>query len=274
MKKTLLALAAVAAMGVASAQVTLGGSIAVGVQNTVAASAAKFDLTDADINLSAKEDLGGGMTVKAGTSISNEAMRGNGTTANNTSLVLDGGFGTLEYKNVLSGAAKLSIGSGYAEDDVSDLMGGYTTPNIFSYTLPAIAGVRVGFEYAADDAAALQAGGAANVFGTAEVGPLSVYAENGGASEVWDVRVGMAVGAAQVGVRTTKEKMSELAVTMPAGPMTLGLHYATKDNGDKATGVNASYALSKQTSVQVGYVTGKGNGFDGNNYRVQLKKAF
>ena len=274
MKKTLLALAAVAAMGVASAQVTLGGSIAVGVQNTVAASAAKFDLTDADITLSAKEDLGGGMTVKAGTSISNEAMRGNGTTANNTSLVLDGGFGTLEYKNVLSGAAKLSIGSGYAEDDVSDLMGGYTTPNIFSYTLPAIAGVRVGFEYAADDAAALQAGGAANVFGTAEVGPLSLYAENGGASEVWDVRVGMAVGAAQVGVRTTKEKMSELAVTMPAGAMTFGVHYATKDNGDKATGVNASYALSKQTSVQVGYVTGKGNGFDGNNYRVQLKKAF
>jgi len=273
MKKTLLALAAVAAMGVASAQVTLGGSIAVAVQNTVAASAAKFDLADADINVSAKEDLGGGMTVSAGTSISNEAMRGNGTTANNTKLVLDGGFGTLEYKNELSGSAKLSAGVS-VEDDMSDLMGGYVTQNAFSYTLPAIAGVRVGFEYAADDAAALKAGGAANVFGTAEVGPLSVYAENGGASEVWDVRVGMQAGPATVGVRTTKEKTSELAVTIPAGAMTFGMHYATKDNGDKATGVNAAYALSKQTSVQVGYVTGKGNGFDGNNYRVQLKKAF
>lgn len=274
MKKTLLALAAVAAMGTASAQVTLGGSIAVGVQNTVAASAAKFDLTDADINLSAKEDLGGGMTVKAATSISNEAMRGNGTTANNTSLVLDGGFGTLEYKNVLSGTAKLSIGSGYAEDDVSDLMGGYTTPNIFSYTLPAIAGVRVGVEYAGDDATALELKGTPNVFGTAQLGDVTVYAENGGAGKVWDVRVGMAMGPAQVGLRTTKEKMSEVAVTMPAGAMTFGVHYATKDNGDKATGVNATYAMSKQTSLQVGYVTGKGNGFDGNNYRVQLKKAF
>lgn len=273
MKKTLLALAAVTAMGVASAQVTLSGSVAVAVQNTVAASAAKFDLADADINLSAKEDLGGGMTVKAATSISNEAMRGNGTTANNTSLVLDGGFGTVAYNNLLSGKAKMSAGVS-AEDDMSDLMGGYSTVNVFSYTLPAIAGVRVGVEYAGDDAAALELKGTPNVFGTAQLGDVTVYAENGGAGKVWDVRVGMAAGPATVGLRTTKEKFSEVAVTVPAGAMTFGVHYATKDNGDKATGVNATYAMSKQTSLQVGYVTGKGNGFDGNNYRVQLKKAF
>ena len=273
MKKTLLALAAMAAVSVASAQVTVGGSVAVAVQNTVAASANKLDLSDADINVSAKEDLGNGMSVTVSTSISNEALRGGGVTVNNTAMVLDGGFGTLEYKNILSGSAKLSAGVS-VEDDMSDFMGGYTTPNIFSYTLPAIAGVRVGIEYAADDAAALELSGTPNVFATAEVGPVTVYAENGGDSKVWDVRASASVGPATVGVRTTKEKMSEVAVTMPAGAMTFGVHYATKDNGDKATGVNAAYALSKQTSVQVGYVTGKGNGFDGSNYRVQLKKAF
>ena len=273
MKKTLLALAAVAAMGVASAQVTVSGSIAAGVQNTVADTKAKFHLTDADINFSAKEDLGGGMTAKASTSISNEKLRGNGTEANNTKLVLDGGFGTLEYVNKLSGKAKLSAGVS-VEDDMSDLMGGYSTKNAFSYTLPAIAGVRVGVEWSADDAADMEVKGTPNLYGSAEVGPVTVYAENGGEDKVWDVRLGMDLGPATVGVRTTKEKFSEVAVTMPAGAMTLGVHYATKDNGDKATGINAAYALSKQTSVQVGYVTGKGNGFDGNNYRVQLKKAF
>ena len=116
MKKTLLALAAVAAMGDASAQVTVSGSIAAGVQNTVADTKAKFHLTDADINFSAKEDLGGGMTAKASTSISNEKLRGNGTEANNTKLVLDGGFGTLEYVNKLSGKAKLSAGVSVEDD--------------------------------------------------------------------------------------------------------------------------------------------------------------
>jgi len=133
MKKTLLALAAVAAMGVASAQVTVSGSIAAGVQNTVADTKAKFHLTDADINFSAKEDLGGGMTAKASTSISNEKLRGNGTEANNTKLVLDGGFGTLEYVNKLSGKAKLSAGVS-VEDDMSDLMAA-TAPRTLSVTL-------------------------------------------------------------------------------------------------------------------------------------------
>ncbi|MGA1060213.1 MAG: porin, partial [Burkholderiaceae bacterium] len=72
MKKTLIALAALGVVGAASAQVTISGAMAVGIQNTTAASAAKFHLTDGDINFSAKEDLGGGLTVDASTSISTE----------------------------------------------------------------------------------------------------------------------------------------------------------------------------------------------------------
>lgn len=273
MKKLLLAMAAVGVTTTAAAELAVGGSIAVGVQNTTTAEKAKLDLSDADINFAAKEDLGGGMSVAAGTSISNEGLRGGNVTVNNTSLTLDGGFGTLDYRNVLSGSAKLSAGVS-VEDDMSDLMGGYSTVNVASYTLPAIAGVRVGIEYAADDAAALEISGTPNVVGTLTAGGVTLYGETGGASKEWDVRASADVAGATVAVRTTKVKMTELAVSAPVGPLTVGWHYAKKENGDKANGLAASYALSKSTSVVAGYVTGNGNGFDGNNYRVQLKTTF
>ena len=149
MKKTLIAMAAVAVAGVASAQVSITGAVAFSLQNTVAAGDTVLDLSDADINFSASEDLGGGMKVSAATSISNEALRGNGTTANNTSISISGGFGTLAYANVLSGQSKLSAGASL-EDDMSDAMGGYTTVNVLDYTLPAfIPNASVTLEWAA-----------------------------------------------------------------------------------------------------------------------------
>lgn len=64
MKKTLVALAALAATG-AFAQVTLSGSAAFGyVQTTTAgADAGGFGFDDSTVNFDAKEDLGGGMTA-------------------------------------------------------------------------------------------------------------------------------------------------------------------------------------------------------------------
>ncbi|MEK9896683.1 MAG: porin, partial [Burkholderiaceae bacterium] len=84
MKKTLIALAALGVVGAASAQITITGQVGFGVQNVMGTPAAKFDLTDGDINFSGSEDLGGGLSISASTSISNEKLRGNSTDANNT----------------------------------------------------------------------------------------------------------------------------------------------------------------------------------------------
>ncbi|MFZ8939026.1 MAG: porin [Burkholderiaceae bacterium] len=283
MKKTLIALAALGVVGAASAQVAISGSIAVGVQTIFGDTAAKFDLSDADINFSAKEDLGGGLTVAAATSITNEALRGGSTNANNTSLSISGGFGALAYANILSGKAKM--GSPSVEDDISDVLGGYTTVNVFSYTTPEIfPGFKGTLEWsAAPQTTALEVSGTPTLIGNYASGPLSVYVDNGGDSNVWDVRVKYDAGIANIGVRADKDKYQELAITVPMGAITYGIYSASFENNTyQATGFNASYAMSKQTSLNFGMVSAPGNksaagaggALGGSNYRLMLKKAF
>jgi predicted porin len=285
MKKTLIALAAVAVSGAAFAQATITGSVAFSVQSTVADSKNRLDLSDADINFAASEDLGGGMKASVSTSISNEKLRGNSTDANNTTIALTGGFGTISYVNVLSGQAKLSAGVS-AEDDMSDLMGGYATVNVLDYTLPSfIPNTSLTLEWAAvDDDGNMELAGEPALIANYAAGPLKVYAEFAtDGSAAWDIRPSYDLGVAKVALRATKSKKTEVAVTAPVGAITLGLHYAKADAvGAKGTGISAVYALSKRTSANFSYVSGdfaggttKDNGLtNGKNYRMQLKHTF
>jgi predicted porin len=281
MKKTLIALAAVAVSGAAFAQATITGSIAFSVQSTVADSKNRLDLSDADINFAASEDLGGGMKASVSTSISNENLRGNETTANNTTIALSGGFGTISYVNVLSGQAKLSAGVS-AEDDMSDLMGGYATVNVLDYTLPSfIPNTSLTLEWAAVDDTNMELAGEPALIANYAAGPLKVYAEFAtDGSAAWDIRPSYDLGVAKVALRATKSKKTEVAVTAPVGAITLGLHYAKADAvAAKGTGVSAVYALSKRTSANFSYVSGDfaggtGKGTNGKNYRMQLKHTF
>jgi len=280
MKKTLIALATLGVVGAASAQVSISGAVAFAVQNTMDDTSAEFDLSDGDINFSAKEDLGGGMSISASTSISNEGMRGNSTTANNTTIGISGGFGSIAYVNVLSGAAKM--GSPSVEDDMSDVLGGYSTVNVFSYTTPELfSGFKGTLEWAANDADRMKVSGTPTFIGRYNAGPLGVYIDNGGESKVWDVRVNYDAGVAKVGVRVDKAKYQEFVATIPMGAMTYAVYAGSfENNARQASGFSATYALSKQTSLSFGYLSAKasasgingGNG--GNNYRLQLKKAF
>jgi predicted porin len=289
MKKTLIAMAAVAVAGVASAQVSITGAVAFSLQNTVAAGDTVLDLSDADINFSASEDLGGGMKVSAATSISNEALRGNGTTANNTSIAISGGFGTLAYANVLSGQSKLSAGASL-EDDMSDAMGGYTTVNVLDYTLPAfIPNASVTLEWAAAPQTPNMAftGSSPGVIVNWSAGPMSAYVEFAtSGTSAWDIRPTYDFGVAKVSGRSTSTGKREFAITMPMGAATVGYQYAkAADTGSgKAQAIAATYAMSKRTSVTYSYATGtfdayagKGTGDTarvGTNYRLQLKHAF
>jgi len=282
MKKTLIALAALGVVGAASAQMAISGSIAASVQTVFGSTAAEFDLSDADINFSASEDLGGGLTVAASTSISNESLRGDTTKINNTAISISGGFGALAYKNVLSGAAKM--GGPSVEDDISDVLGGYGTVNVFSYTTPEIfPGFKGTLEWGASDASNMEVSGTPTLIGNYASGPLSVYVDNGGDTTVWDVRVKYDAGIANIGVRADKAKYQELAITVPMGAITYGIYSASFENNTyQATGFSASYAMSKQTSLNFGMVSAPGNksgagrdgALGGSNYRLMLKKAF
>jgi hypothetical protein len=297
MKKTLIALAAVAVSGAAFAQVTLTGAVAIAVQSTAANSDSQVNVSDADLKAAVSEDLGGGMKVGATLRVSTEGMRGgaSGVSVEETTLSISGGFGTLVYANVLSGSAKMSGGIS-AEDDISDNIGGYANVNVVDYTLPSfLPGLAVTFEtvtVASTSAVAadVPVNGDWSLLLDYKTGPLAVHYEapsNDLAS--YDLRVKYDAGFANFGVRATKSKKTEFAVTAPMGAMTVGYHYAKNGGAAHATtntmggnsvwGVSANYALSKRTSIGASYVDGtKGAsaaaGFDTSNYRVQLKHTF
>jgi len=164
MKKTLIAMAAVAVAGVASAQVTITGTIGAGYQSYnsgavtatglfagdtdkvgVAAADAAVNkgiaLTDSSVAFSASEDLGGGMSVSGSFSLSANNARGGNVTKEDTAMSLAGGFGTLTFANTRSSnyagkglvfASSMPVTSFYATVEsrsAIDLLS-YTTPEL------------------------------------------------------------------------------------------------------------------------------------------------
>jgi hypothetical protein len=171
MKKSLIALAALAAVTAASAQstVTISGTYNLGFQKADSG-ATKFDLYDANVTFAGVEDLGGGM--KASFSVntqfggrqditSTQADATTSTTSNsgalgpnqakvdgvfgrNVTLSLSGGFGTVsggrvEGTNTIESAilSGQSLADGF---DKAALTGAKSNFNTISYTTPAING--------------------------------------------------------------------------------------------------------------------------------------
>jgi len=102
MKKTMIALAAVAAVGSASAQVTLGGEFAWGYgnYNTAGVDASGGGIDTSQVAFTANEDLGGGMSIKAKMTL-NLGEYDAGTKADDQSLTLTtpmGALSLLTYK--------------------------------------------------------------------------------------------------------------------------------------------------------------------------------
>jgi hypothetical protein len=283
MKKTLIALATLGVVGAASAQVTISGSAMVALQKgSLTGNTTNFATPDFDINFAANEDLGGGLSVAASTSITTNRGRGSieghvGTSNEAYAMSLSGGFGTIKYSNFLSGSAKMSAGES-VEQDVSDAMGGYKNVLSFAYTSPSMSGFTIGLDWSSVTAATASGGNATHptASGTPNLGvtynmdALTVYWENGAASTN-DFRVTYDAGVAKVMARTKTGGTTEWALTAPVGAVTLGAHYGKNTTGSATAGV-ISYALSKQTTLKMTYLT-KGNS-GGNDWRLGLSKTF
>ena len=103
MKKTLIALAVLAASGASFAQVSVTGKLGFSIQKSaeVAGGSANqgMQMADGDINFAAKEDLGGGMSITAKQAFQ---LRGRDTpvTARDASLTLASGMTILRFINI------------------------------------------------------------------------------------------------------------------------------------------------------------------------------
>ena len=289
MKKTLLALAVVAASGAAFAQsATLSGNFTYGYRADKVAGVSSAGLTTdtAAIKLVATEDLGGGLKASAQVSLGN-MMRDGAGTGEDAFVSLAGGFGTVSMGAVESddGLARARPGPQWGLD--GKVHGANTNIDYISYTSPQLApGLTAGVSYVdrgettgsgfggTTGAASAQPSITANV--TYGAGPIAARFDvtswtRQGAAEVtsnttknrFRVSGNYNLGMAKLGLgysslkRTTGTTAKELVATVAAsfGATDVGLTYETFDNaGVKTKGfsLGATYNLSKRTAVVAG----------------------
>lgn len=266
MKKTLIALAAVAATGAAFAQstVTLGGKLRFAYESAKTTSAgvdtkaSGLRVTDGDFTLTAVEDLGAGLKATMHMAVQS---RGRDTTVSGRDayLKLDGGFGSVSIGSVDLGNGILGLGGAgapvYGVDGT--VIAAAVNADFLKYTTPAlIPGLTLSasiLDQSGNNATAntLGLGSTATtqdgtVLGVNYAsGPLAVaadftsYGENAATGTLWDDRTRIStsydLGVAKLGfgyeTRDTTANVTTkdmvLGVAVPMGAWTFGVNYAT-----------------------------------------------
>jgi predicted porin len=240
MKKTLLALAVLAASGAAFAQsATLSGTYAAGFQSTNAYDAtakalvknAGFGTDTASIALVATEDLGGGLKATAKVTLGG-MMRDGAGTGEDASVSLSGGFGTIMLATVESDDG---LSRAYAGAPVIGLDGKVHTGNsnidVLGYTSPQLApGLTVGYSYVdRGPSLATRTGLAVGTTGAAGNQPSHTFNATYGAGPIsarFDVTSWTRQGDALVTSNTTKNRF-RISGNYDLGMVKLGLGYAS-----------------------------------------------
>jgi len=272
MKKTLIAMAAVAVAGVASAQVTITGKLGVGVRDS-SVGAKEIVTSDSGITVAATEDLGGGMTASATMSTAGMGAHNTNITADGSSLKLSGGFGSIEWlqassaNDMLGVASGLSYGGSHAFNKTADT-GDTNSVGIFQIGLPELVPgltATVRLANGGTNAVPLTNEDAQLRLGY-KVGDLALTFNTGGASKpasdfsaTYTVE-GITVKYAADITRESSDlgKRTGFSASMPVGGLTVAMStesQAAKGSYKKASAneFNVSYALSKRTSVNAAW---------------------
>ena len=269
MKKTLIALAVLAASGASFAQVSITGEYAYG-WNTSNSSAgvekSGLGVDTSFVKFAASEDLGGGLKAAAEMSLDGFA-RGTATGGDNA-LTLTGGFGRIKLANDKGADYLSSVIGGIAGLD-GKVFGARTINDSVAYTSPSFGGLTFGLSHTENGNAAgtapsigLGAGSASNndqrsnsLSVSYAAGPLAATA----ALTSWDNQSTEAaapnnaktrarakgsynfgaftLGAGVVQVQRNKGTTTEsiLAVTAPLGALTLGFDLGSSKRADSGT---------------------------------------
>lgn len=293
MKKTLIAIAAVALAGSAFAQssVTLSGKFGYAYESNKSAGVKTngFGTTDGNVTFAATEDLGGGLKASASMDV---RVRGRGNAdegvkvgGRDATIALSGGFGTVLMGAIEWGNDVVGVGSAGAPThglDGAVLLGGINT-DIARYVSPDMGGLQV-YGSLIDSFSAPGAGGMQKLstlqdgvqFGlTYNAGPVSAMGEftklDGNSVAANDLKVTRLAASYDLGVAKLgagveivdptgpgKTTGTILGVSMPVGKaLSIGATYGRSkpSNGTATKGfeLGAQYDLSKRTNVQVAY---------------------
>jgi hypothetical protein len=281
MKKTLIAMAAVAVAGVASAQVTITGKLGVGVRD--ASNMARTMYTsDGGVTFSATEDLGGGMTAAASFTTSGMGAQGTDVGADGSSISLAGGFGKVLFGTATAGNDLLGVGSSLklSADTAFDTdNSGYASSYAYmDYTLPAIvdgltAVVRLANGSTANTVELTNEDAQWRL--TYASGPVTAtYNTTGGTKPASDMSVSFDAGvavlkyAADTKRADSKGKRTGFSITAPVGGLTVAMSsesqaaYTSGSSYKKASAneFSVTYALSKRSSVNASWAKLKTTG--------------
>lgn len=149
MKKTLIALAALSVAGLASAQVSITGSVSAGFQSNLA-KVSGLAMTDNTINVSASEDLGNGMKFAASMTLENDAGRGTAFTRADQGLSLTTPVGSLAFKNTRSGGnqgAALIAPTSLADDQWSSAVITRQQIDVIAFAIPVNDSISLALSY-------------------------------------------------------------------------------------------------------------------------------
>jgi len=279
MKKSLVALAALAVVGAASAQVSLTGNYTAGWTYDSSSSSVVVNglHTDtADIAIEAKEDLGGGTSAVAHIGAGG-FNRGSSVGGEDAYLTVGGGFGSVKMGSTESGMAYDVSTPGGGQGFDGNVFSGNVTNDNLTYSLPSFGATTVSVGYADYSATANSAGGngndgsaasqaSVNVAVSYAAGPLSVvgkvnsYKNNeiavNNKQSRYIARVAYDMGVANVGLSVASTKyaqsdaslQTQLGVAVPVGNLTLSAKYAT--NKDYSSAAASGAAATKSS----GYV--------------------
>jgi hypothetical protein len=263
MKKTLIAMAAVAVAGVASAQVTITGAIGYGLSDTdITARATGW--TDGKVVFSANEDLGGGMSIAATMQIESygDKAASNGVNAGGQSITFTtANAGKLTMS--AAGAARDDLGVANLSYDSSTLLGGtIDSYNVLQYDLPTIIdGLSIGVRMTGTDGTNSVAFASNDkqyrfgyTLGDAVLGFNTKSTSTGTAStaSLTYTISGVTVKAvSDTSVQTGETKKNEYSISAPLGGMTVAASTMTAGT-KKGTEYGVTYAMSKRTSVTFG----------------------
>ena len=279
MKKTLIAMAAVAVAGVASAQVTITGKAGVGFSNS--GDGTTLGLTDQGIAFAASEDLGAGMSVSASMALANVGGKSNNVTTDGSSFKFSAGGASFEYLDTVAGSCGGVCGVGSLPYDTNAMLGGDSAGwRALVITLPALAdGLSTAVRYSANvasgtDATSFKPSGTPQLRLGYTMGAIT--AKYNYTNTANDYTLSYNAGVATVSVagdgKRSSGKRTGVSVAVPMGAVSLGISSVSMDT-KRGTELDVQYALSKRTTLRGSF--GSFSGVDTKSAsRVKLVHTF
>jgi hypothetical protein len=313
MKKTLIALAAVASMSASYAQVNITGGVDFTYQKnadaSVGGSGAKgIANTDAYIDVSVSEDLGGGTKATVFMEFNADGEWGAANYAGDKSINLTGPNGTVVVTSTRSGGILTGIMLApivSADDNWSGVNAGVMARgkvDALVYLLPKMGDVTLGYKYvegvSSGGGYATPSNATHVLYGKYASGPLTAVVEyniRNSADLVGDVRgqrldavatydAGVAkvalgietgyLGTANSSSTGTAATATLLSASIPVGSNSVGFNYGKRDSASFAA-FGAQYNFSKTTylGASVGTFTSQ-SGASSDTFGVRLGKNF